>query len=656
MKKNKFWMIAVIVCLVLVLGTGCGWLIFRDRTEGVEDLGISTGVQNESLAYDADNQILYVGTHDNLLVAFQDGEELWRTEASGAYSDIVLDVESDRLYAANEDNHVYVYQASDGSPVLDINVQRKVVGLDVNGDRTKLAVITNTGSSKSNLFFYSMEGEELSNTQYSISLRGVMYCSDGETLFLGTKRGEVQHITEETEVLNTLSTDYEIIQMIRNGDTYWAVNQRGYYYEFNEDLECLRSGRINNTVDAVVSSIGVDKNGEYVLVGSEEGYLFVMDGQEKQIYMVDEEVEITDFVAVEDGIYFTGHGDFVRNIYAENLAHIDFYQNLVTALQYSFIVALVLLIICVTQMLPKARRATRRLLKKIWIHRMAYIMLIPTFVLVFLFCYRGIFRALIRAFTDWSRVNNTVALMDFVGLENFKTMFTEGYFLTGMRNLLILMATGLLKTLTVPLIVAWLVYNLRGDKRKYVHRFLFVLPIVVPGVISAMIWEKIYDPSIGLINNILGALNLESLQRVWLGDAGTAIWAVVFMGFPFIGAMAFLVYYGGFINISNDIIESAMIDSATKWDIFWKVQLPMIRPQISILITLQIIGTMQDFNSIFILTGGGPGTATYVPALELYLNVAQFGRYGYASALGVVLLIFTLAVTMLGNRLSREKE
>ena len=99
-----------------------------------------------------------------------------------------------------------------------------------------------------------------------------------------------------------------------------------------------------------------------------------------------------------------------------------------------------------------------------------------------------------------------------------------------------------------------------------------------------------------------------------------------------------------------------MIDSATRWDIFWKVQLPLIKPQISIMVTLTILGTMQDFNSIFIMTGGGPGTATYVPALELYLNASQFGRYGYASALGIVLMVFTLTVTVIKNALTREKE
>ena len=71
---------------------------------------------------------------------------------------------------------------------------------------------------------------------------------------------------------------------------------------------------------------------------------------------------------------------------------------------------------------------------------------------------------------------------------------------------------------------------------------------------------------------------------------------------------------------------------------------------------IRLISVMQDFNNIYIMTGGGPGTSTYVPALELYLNVAQFGRYGYACALGVVLFAFTMAITLINMRLTREKE
>lgn len=287
---------------------------------------------------------------------------------------------------------------------------------------------------------------------------------------------------------------------------------------------------------------------------------------------------------------------------------------------------------------------------------MAYLFLLPIFVLLYFFVYRGMFIGLTRAFTNWSKNAYTMAEIDFVGLDNFKAMFEEGYFLIGIKNMVIILIFNLLKILTVPVLVAWLIYSIKGDRRKYVHRFLFVLPIVIPGVVGVMLWRMIYDPTVGLLNQLLGMINLESLQRVWLGDAKTALGAVIFMGFPYIGALPLLLYYGALINISEEMIESARIDGAGKWDIFWKIQLPLIRPQMSLMVTLTFISSIQDYSTIYIMTAGGPGTSTYVPALELYFNVAQYGRYGYASAMGVVLMIFTLGVTIVSNFIKKRKE
>lgn len=653
--KNKLRILAVIVCFVLAAGSVFGFLIVQERMQGIEDMGISTGLKNDSLAYDGESDSLYIGTHDNVLVAFRENEEVWRAECAGAFSELYLDAENDRLYAANEGNHVLTYQASDGTLLQDIDVRRKVIGLDVNVDRTKIAIVTKT-SNKSNLIVYSIDGEELENKQYTSPLTGVKFHPDGETLLVTNMKGEVQHTELNGDVLDTYKTNYEIMQFIRNGDTYWVVNKAGQYFQLTADLQCLRTGTINNTIKANVESIGVSEDNEYVLIGTKEGWLFVMDGQDRQIYLADLDVWLTDFAAVGDRVYIAGYGDFIKAVHADNLANQSLYQQLNGVFRWAMIVFLVCLLVSMIAAVPRARTASVKLLKRIWRSKIAYIMIFPTFLLIFGYNYRSILIALTRAFTDWSKVNDTVAEMSFVGLDNFKAMITEGYFLLGMKNLCLLLVTSILKTITIPLLVAWMVSALRSAKKKYWFRFLLVLPMVVPGVISAMIWQRMYDPTNGLINKLLGAVGLEALQHVWLGDAKTALWSVIFMGFPFVGAMPFLVYYGGLINIDSGILEAAKIDGASRWDIFWRVQLPIIRPQISLMVTLTIIGTMQDFNGIYILTGGGPGTSTYVPALELYLNAAQFGRYGYASALGIVLLIFTLIVTFVSNRLTRERE
>lgn len=205
----------------------------------------------------------------------------------------------------------------------------------------------------------------------------------------------------------------------------------------------LEAGKADNSIDARISSIGVDAENEYVLIGTKEGWMFVIDGNEKQIATIDLSVQLTDFQAVGNSIYITGSDDFVKVVHVDNLAMQDFYQNMVTALRIAIIVFLVLCVIGLIQWQPSTRAATAKLLKSVWRHKIAYIMLLPTFILIFFFNYRGIFVALTRAFTDWSRTKNTVAKMDFVGLDNFKAMFTEGYFFVGMKNLVILMVTGI---------------------------------------------------------------------------------------------------------------------------------------------------------------------------------------------------------------------
>ena len=170
-----------------------------------------------------------------------------------------------------------------------------------------------------------------------------------------------------------------------------------------------------------------------------------------------------------------------------------------------------------------------------------------------------------------------------------------------------------------------------------------------------MVWERIYDPTVGLINNLLELFGRQEWQRVWLGDSSIAMWAVVFVGFPFVAALPMLVYYGALSNIGSDVVESASIDGAGRWKTFWLIQLPLLKPQIGLLITLTFIGSMQDFYTIFLLTSGGPGTSTYVPALELFFNVSKFGNYGYASAMGIVLMVCTLVPVLLSQVISKRK-
>ena len=658
MKKNRMWLILAVVCLVLGIAAVLGNAYLTNEIQVVEKLNIVSSGRNRALAYDEEKDILYIGTQEGTLEAFHGEDKLWSAPVGvGAYSKIVFNEAKDKLYTSNEGQHIYVFDATNGALLLDIPVMRVVVGIAVNNDESKIAVATNTGKNKSNLLVYSADGEELYNKSFSsTTFRDIEFCDDGVSVLVGNKKGYVVHYAENGEELDKIGTNYDVVQMKKQNGLCYVLSVDGSYHILDGNGQVVRNGKFNNDINAAITALGTDATGEHLFIGSSEGYVFVLDANGQELYREKYNVNISDTAAADGQIYFTAISGEVYAMSMTGVALADSIQVitlLITILSYLLILAAIVFF-CMG--IPKIRAYMGKLLKKMWQERNAYLFLLPTFVILFFFTYRPIFTGLTRAFTNWSKLNNTLAEIEFVGLDNFVAIFQEGYFLIGLKNLCIILASSLIKNMTVPLLVAWLIYNIKGDRRKYLHRFLFVLPIVVPGVVSIMMWQRIYDPMSGLINNLLELIGRGDLGQVWLGNPKTAIWAVIFVGFPFIGALPMLIYYGALGNISDDIMGSALIDGANKWDIFWKIQLPIIRPQILLMVMLTFIGGMQDYGMIYILTGGGPGTSTYVPALELYFNVQKYGRYAYASAMGIILMIFTLVITLIFNKLKGKED
>jgi ABC-type sugar transport system permease subunit len=212
----------------------------------------------------------------------------------------------------------------------------------------------------------------------------------------------------------------------------------------------------------------------------------------------------------------------------------------------------------------------------------------------------------------------------------------------------------ILKTLTVPLLVAELVFNLRHNRARYWLRTLFIVPLVLPAVVEILLWNNIYDPTIGLLNQTLIALGRPELARTWYGDASVALSSVIFIGFPWVSAFALLIFYGGLIGISEEIFDSARVDGASGLQRFWNIDLPMLMGQIKLLLILNFISAIQTFEVVYLTTGGGPGSATYTPALELYYMAMRMNNMGAASAIGMILFAIILAGTIVNMRFVRS--
>ena len=160
----------------------------------------------------------------------------------------------------------------------------------------------------------------------------------------------------------------------------------------------------------------------------------------------------------------------------------------------------------------------------------------------------------------------------------------------------------------------------------------------------------------GFVAESMKLLGLEHYTRGWLSDPQTVLWSLAFIGFPFAGGINILVYYAGLAGIPESVHEAAVLDGATGLRKFLRIDVPLVLSQIKLLAILTIIAGVQSFEGVLILTRGGPGFRSMIPGLWMYFNAFSFQRMGYACAIGVILFLLILALTVLNLKYFRSSE
>jgi ABC-type sugar transport system permease subunit len=300
----------------------------------------------------------------------------------------------------------------------------------------------------------------------------------------------------------------------------------------------------------------------------------------------------------------------------------------------------------------RSRVAIVRAITQAYRVRVAYLLIAPSVLLIAVFVYYPAAMALYVSFTDFSLRGPA----EFVGLRNFDLMRTDPFLLPGIKNMVLLLLTSVLKHVTVPLLVAELIFWFGSERVRYWFRTAFVVPAVVPGIVAVLLWKMIWAPNIGLVNQTLMAVGLGQFQHTWLGEESTALLAIILTGFPWVAIFAFLVYFGGLLAVSSEMFEAAAVDGASPLRRFWSIDLAMLAPQIRLVLFFTFIESIQGFAGILVLTNGGPGTATYVPALEMYMMISRASEFGYASAIGFTLAALVGVVVFLRLRFDPQQQ
>lgn len=299
----------------------------------------------------------------------------------------------------------------------------------------------------------------------------------------------------------------------------------------------------------------------------------------------------------------------------------------------------------------RTRQPLRHVLAAIRRSWQAYALLSPIFVLLIVFVYYPPVLGLYRSFFDW-RLGQEPA---FVGLQNFQTYFSLPETGREIKNVGILLAFSLLTQVLMPFVMAEFIFAVRSKSLKELYRLVVVIPTLVPGVVYVLLWRHIYDPNLGPLNALLDSVGLHALTHNWLGDADTALLAIVGVGFPWVAGVGTLIFLGGLANISDSIIDACLLDGCQGLRRVRLIDIPLVLPQIRLLTVLASIAALTTFEGILVMTKGGPGYATSVPGLRMFERAFTTGQFGLASSIGLLLFIFALTMTYVVNRLTRSR-
>jgi len=290
----------------------------------------------------------------------------------------------------------------------------------------------------------------------------------------------------------------------------------------------------------------------------------------------------------------------------------------------------------------------------VWVRREAvvgWLFVLPALLMYAIFVLQPLGLTIQYSLYRW----DGVGLAKWVGLSNYVTVLTVPDLLETIFNAFRLAAFFSVVPVTLGLVVASVIHRVATGALGTVSRTVLFLPQVIPLVAAGIIWGWLLALP-GLVNEILGVVGLRGLTRAWLGDFDTALPAVGMIGIWVLLGFCTLLLFTGMNKIDPALYESARIDGAGWFTELRAITIPSLRYEIAVCLTVTVIAALAAFDIVYISTGGGPGHATAVPGIQIYILAFVERQIGLASALAVLLMVVVLAVVLPLQWLSRETE
>lgn len=268
-----------------------------------------------------------------------------------------------------------------------------------------------------------------------------------------------------------------------------------------------------------------------------------------------------------------------------------------------------------------------------------FLFILPVLALFILFRIWPAINGLLLSFQDY-RINGAST---WVGLEHFRYLLRDDLFWHSLR------VTATYALIAVPLSTVTalglaLLIN-RAIRGISFFRAIYFLPYITSFVMVAVIWSWVYRTNGGLLNGLLGTIDVGPVH--WLTSGDMVIPSLAIMATWKGVGYAMMILLAGLKAIPPELGEASAVDGATAGQTFWRVTLPLLKPVLFFVVVIETIGSFQVFDAIFVMTGGGPVRASYSLVYMLYDESFKFSNFGYAASIGVVLFLITFSVTMI---------
>lgn len=274
--------------------------------------------------------------------------------------------------------------------------------------------------------------------------------------------------------------------------------------------------------------------------------------------------------------------------------------------------------------------------------------LLPAFILYGIFFLYPLFSGVLYSFTRWNGISFS---KEFIGMENFKEIFSDKRFLD---SLFFTFKYAILNVIFINILAFALALMLdRTVKGIGFLRSIFFMPNVISMVIVGFIWQFIFMNVVGEVSKFTG---LSFLNQSWLGDPSITLYSVTLVSVWRGTGYMMIIYLAGLQTINSEIIDASRIDGASNWGKFIYIILPLMIPSINICLFMTIANSFKMFDLVFAMTRGGPGYATEVISLNIYNEAFLNDRYGYGIAKAVVLAIIIMIVTYIQLKALKKKE